>query len=262
MEPALSTKVIKAVSLPDVNRTIDPLRLCDRAGRGFRAPRRRDRQRRGARLRDRQRGADQDRHRPRADGRRDRGARGRRLVAAARSAARHLGAARGRARLSRDVRQPGFRAAARPGLGRPQRLAGPHASRASAPPASPSSQRPTRPPDMRIADMVHAPCQGAGARAEGRARLAGGWARGRRIRIQAGDRPLAAPQQRVLRLRPRSSRPDHGRHHRQAGGRAGDRQSRPPWIWRRSGPTGSDDGPADGATSGTSASSSTTPISG
>ena len=30
MEPALSSKVIKAVSLPDVNRTIDPFRLTRR----------------------------------------------------------------------------------------------------------------------------------------------------------------------------------------------------------------------------------------
>ena len=129
MEPALSTKVIKAVSLPDVNRTIDPLRLCDSLAQDF--------VRRGGeivnaevqRLRDRQRGPDQDRHRPRPDRRRAGGARGRRVVAAARQAARHLGAARGRARLSRDVRQPGFRPEARAGLGRPQRLAGPHARR-------------------------------------------------------------------------------------------------------------------------------------
>ena len=33
MEPALSSKVIKAVSLPDVHRTIDPLRLTIGAGR-------------------------------------------------------------------------------------------------------------------------------------------------------------------------------------------------------------------------------------
>jgi len=35
MEPALSTKVVKAVSLPDVNRTIDPWRLCDSLARDF-----------------------------------------------------------------------------------------------------------------------------------------------------------------------------------------------------------------------------------
>ena len=35
MEPALSDKVIKAVSLPDVNRTIDPLRLCDALAKDF-----------------------------------------------------------------------------------------------------------------------------------------------------------------------------------------------------------------------------------
>ena len=43
--------------------------------------------------------------------------------------------------------------------------------------------------------------------------------------LQAGDRPLAAPSQRLVRVRPRPSRPDHGRHHRQAdlgaGGRKG-----------------------------------------
>jgi D-amino-acid dehydrogenase len=35
MEPALSPKVIKAVSLPDVHRTIDPWRLCDALARDF-----------------------------------------------------------------------------------------------------------------------------------------------------------------------------------------------------------------------------------
>jgi len=35
MEPALSNKVIKAVSLPDVNRTIDPWRLCDALAKDF-----------------------------------------------------------------------------------------------------------------------------------------------------------------------------------------------------------------------------------
>jgi D-amino-acid dehydrogenase len=35
MEPALSTKVVKAVSLPDVNRTIDPWRLCDSLAKDF-----------------------------------------------------------------------------------------------------------------------------------------------------------------------------------------------------------------------------------
>ena len=35
MEPALSTKVIKAVSLPDVHRTIDPWRLCDALASDF-----------------------------------------------------------------------------------------------------------------------------------------------------------------------------------------------------------------------------------
>ena len=35
MEPALSAKVVKAVSLPDVNRTIDPWRLCDSLARDF-----------------------------------------------------------------------------------------------------------------------------------------------------------------------------------------------------------------------------------
>src|SRR5205085_12088549 len=35
MEPALSDKVIKAVSLPDVHRTIDPWRLCDALARDF-----------------------------------------------------------------------------------------------------------------------------------------------------------------------------------------------------------------------------------
>ena len=35
MEPALSSKVIKAVSLPDVHRTIDPWRLCDALARDF-----------------------------------------------------------------------------------------------------------------------------------------------------------------------------------------------------------------------------------
>ena len=35
MEPALSDKVVKAVSLPDVNRTIDPWRLCDSLARDF-----------------------------------------------------------------------------------------------------------------------------------------------------------------------------------------------------------------------------------
>ena len=35
MEPALSRKVIKAVSLPDVHRTIDPWRLCDALARDF-----------------------------------------------------------------------------------------------------------------------------------------------------------------------------------------------------------------------------------
>jgi D-amino-acid dehydrogenase len=35
MEPALSTKVIKAVSLPDVHRTIDPWRLCDALAKDF-----------------------------------------------------------------------------------------------------------------------------------------------------------------------------------------------------------------------------------
>ena len=89
MEPALSTKVIKAVSLPDVHRTIDPFRLTVGAGRRLRAPRRRDRERRGARLRDRQRGADRDPHRPRSDAGRHRGDRGRRVVASAGRPARH-----------------------------------------------------------------------------------------------------------------------------------------------------------------------------
>jgi D-amino-acid dehydrogenase len=35
MEPALSTKVIKVVSLPDVHRTIDPWRLCDALAKDF-----------------------------------------------------------------------------------------------------------------------------------------------------------------------------------------------------------------------------------
>ncbi|TMJ23765.1 MAG: FAD-binding oxidoreductase, partial [Alphaproteobacteria bacterium] len=35
MEPALSAKVVKAVSLPDVHRTIDPWRLCDALARDF-----------------------------------------------------------------------------------------------------------------------------------------------------------------------------------------------------------------------------------
>jgi D-amino-acid dehydrogenase len=35
MEPALSQKVVKAVSLPDVNRTIDPWRLCDSLAQDF-----------------------------------------------------------------------------------------------------------------------------------------------------------------------------------------------------------------------------------
>jgi len=35
MEPALSTKIVKAVSLPDVNRTIDPWRLCDSLAQDF-----------------------------------------------------------------------------------------------------------------------------------------------------------------------------------------------------------------------------------
>jgi D-amino-acid dehydrogenase len=35
MEPALSTKIVKAVSLPDVHRTIDPWRLCDALARDF-----------------------------------------------------------------------------------------------------------------------------------------------------------------------------------------------------------------------------------
>jgi D-amino-acid dehydrogenase len=35
MEPALSTRIVKAVSLPDVNRTIDPWRLCDSLAKDF-----------------------------------------------------------------------------------------------------------------------------------------------------------------------------------------------------------------------------------
>src|SRR4030095_17228725 len=35
MEPALSSKVIRAVSLPDVHRTLDPWRLCDALARDF-----------------------------------------------------------------------------------------------------------------------------------------------------------------------------------------------------------------------------------
>jgi D-amino-acid dehydrogenase len=35
MEPALSNSVVKAVSLPDVHRTIDPWRLCDALARDF-----------------------------------------------------------------------------------------------------------------------------------------------------------------------------------------------------------------------------------
>jgi glycine/D-amino acid oxidase-like deaminating enzyme len=35
MEPALSQKIVKAVSLPDVNRTIDPWRLCDSLAQDF-----------------------------------------------------------------------------------------------------------------------------------------------------------------------------------------------------------------------------------
>jgi D-amino-acid dehydrogenase len=35
MEPALSSKVVRAVSLPDVHRTIDPWRLCDALARDF-----------------------------------------------------------------------------------------------------------------------------------------------------------------------------------------------------------------------------------
>ena len=35
MEPALSQKIVKAVSLPDVNRTIDPWRLCDSLAKDF-----------------------------------------------------------------------------------------------------------------------------------------------------------------------------------------------------------------------------------
>ena len=146
MEPALSQKIVKAVSLPDVNRTIDPWRLCDSLAQDF--------VRRGGEiinaevqgLRDRRRGTDQDRHRSRPDRCRDRGAGGRRVVAAARQAARHVGAAGGRARLSRDVRRPGLRAAG-------ARWCRPTATsrwrtcmKASAPPASPSSRRPTRRP--------------------------------------------------------------------------------------------------------------------
>jgi D-amino-acid dehydrogenase len=35
IEPALSKKIVKAVSLPDVNRTIDPWRLCDSLAKDF-----------------------------------------------------------------------------------------------------------------------------------------------------------------------------------------------------------------------------------
>ena len=35
MEPALSQKIVKAVSLPDVNRTIDPWRLCNSLAQDF-----------------------------------------------------------------------------------------------------------------------------------------------------------------------------------------------------------------------------------
>ena len=42
---------------------------------------------------------------------------------------------------------------------------------------------PDAPPDMRIADMVHAPGQAAGARASRASPPRNGWARARRIRI-------------------------------------------------------------------------------
>ena len=196
MEPALSTKVIKAVSLPDVHRTIDPLRLCLALAAGLRAPRRRDRERRGARLRDRQREG-RPRSPPtavRCDGRASwcsppACGRGR-----SPGPARHVGAARGRARLSRDVRQSGLRRCSAPW------------SRPIATSRSPTCiegiratgvaefAAPDAPPDMRqCADMVQRHAKELVPGPEGRARLEMDGPAAVASGFQAGDRPLAAP---------------------------------------------------------------------
>ncbi len=129
MEPALSDKVVKAVSLPDVGRTIDPLRLTEALVADF--------VRRGGEIVNAEgEGASRWGAAGPSQLLTDRGpievemvviAGGRRMVAYAGRPARHPRAARGRAGLSRDVRQPGGQAAQGARVGRPQRLARPHA---------------------------------------------------------------------------------------------------------------------------------------
>ena len=196
MEPALSQTVIKAVSLPDVHRTIDPWRLCDALARDF--------VRRGGEIV----AAEVKGFEIGADGPTkivtDRGAMDvEQVVIAAgvwsRPLAEQLGtsvpleAERG---YHVDVRPAGFRSEACAGLGRPQCLA--HPDVRGLPRHRRRGVRRSR-CTARHAHRRHgdAPCQGAGARAEGRGGLEMDGPAPFASRFQAGDRPLAATQERL-----------------------------------------------------------------